>query len=69
MHEVEYNEIKDASRLLKTCSTSAKSNQKLSKAELLDLLIRFIIKDNIPVSKVESPHLKRLIEGNSHTNL
>lgn len=49
--------------MLSKSRTTLRTGKSLSKSDLLDEVIRFIIKENIPVVKVESPHLKRLLEG------
>lgn len=39
---------------------------KLSDNEIRDEVVRFIIKDMLPLEKVQSPHLYRLINGKHH---
>lgn len=68
VHKTTFEEIENSFFMTKTHSVSARTAKKLTKSELLYEVLRFIIKENIPVVKVESPHLKRLLGGNFRQN-
>lgn len=62
MHKGVYKEIMDSFESSMSRS-SPRAGNRLTKLQLLDEVLHFVIKENIPVRKVESPHLKRLLAG------
>lgn len=63
LHKETFEEMMDSFILTKSRSSLPKGRKPFLKTDLLDEVLRFIIKENIPVAKIESPHLKRLLEG------
>lgn len=53
-----------AFELSKSSSKSSRRGKPMAKKELLDEVLRFMIKDDLSIVKVRSPHLKRLLQGN-----
>lgn len=43
--------------------STSRNSSRITKSTVLDEVLRFFVNENIPLHKVESPHLKRLLLG------
>lgn len=62
MHSAEYNALSQETQAKHAHAVAISSQRKLLTYETLhDEVLRFLVKENLPLYKVESPHLTRLI--------
>lgn len=66
MHTTEFNELEEEYREFKQQTTGTPNidpSPNMTKDKIFDEIVRFFVNEMIPLKKVESPHLKRLLLG------